>query len=70
MDKRNARDVKMMEIQRAADDHSWEAAREKMKRKTQLYEKLRRGDDSGLTDAQREALLVDVRRTSLPFNRF
>lgn len=49
----------MVELE-AVSKHRLEAANAQIERKAKIYEKLKRGDTSGLTDKQRESLLVDV----------
>ena len=44
----------------AADRGTAESARAALERKAAIYDKLKRGKTGGLTDAQVDALLVDV----------
>ena len=53
---RAARDVAAL----AADRHTAESARAALERKAAIYEKLKKGKTGGLSEAQVEALLVDV----------
>lgn len=51
------RDILLEEISRPTLD----SARSALERKAKIYEKLRKGRTGGLSDAQYDALLVDVR---------
>lgn len=58
MHDRAARDVEL-EI---ASKRTFDSAKATLERKAQIYEKLRKGKTGGLSEAQYDALLVDVRR--------
>ncbi len=58
MDARRARDIEALR----ADKTTAESAREALEKKAKLYEKLKKGKSGGLTDAQYDGLLVDVRQ--------
>lgn len=57
VDARRARDIEALR----ADRKTAESAREALEKKAKLYEKLKKGKSGGLTDAQYDGLLVDVR---------
>ena len=56
VDARRARDIEALR----ADKSTAESAREALERKAKIYEKLKKGKSGGLSDAQYDALLVDV----------
>ncbi len=58
------RDILFEEISRPTLD----SARSALERKAKIYEKLRKGKTGGLSDAQYDALLVDVRFPSFDFS--
>jgi hypothetical protein len=53
---RGARDIELEAISRP----TLETARAVLERKAKIYDKLRKGKTGGLSDAQYDALLVDV----------